>query len=303
MTNLDNQRIIAVTYVGTGRFNFYRDCEPNGNRLRKSLANFGIQLVVYSFSDLRRLVKFPNSNFFYFLTRYGAGSWFWKPIVMLDVLAKHNPTELVYFDADCVVTKDPRNAISANLARHDIAVFRQNSNLAGWISSRATKILGLGKGDLGEIDLLTAGIVILKNTPNSRAFLSAWSLLMKDPRVLLHPAISNETNQHRHDQAVLSALVSKGDWNCRVMSTGFYSTGKESLEDQVENAWVYTGELEKKIEKLFFLKRVFLVADYYSRKAYDLIKSAVITPIHLMFYLGQRALIGDSRAAKTDGFS
>jgi hypothetical protein len=298
--NNPKHEMIAITYVGSGKLGFYKDCSVNSERLRKSLERFGIQLVVYSFSDLRKLVRFPDSNFFYFFTRYGAGSWFWKPLVMLDALDKHNPKELIYLDADCVVNKDPREAIATNLTKHDVAVFRQNMKLLGWISGRATRILRLGIEDLQKTDLLTAGIVILKNSSNSRGFLNTWSLRMKDPRVLLHPAISNEVSHHRHDQTVLSTLVSKGDFKCRIMSSGFYSTGKESLEDRIENAWVYTGEIDKEIEGFYFLKRVLLVTDYYSRKAYDLIKSAVITPIHLMFYFAQRGSTRESRLIKID---
>lgn len=295
--NDTNHELIAITYVGTRRLNFYKDCSKNAERLELSLANFGIQLVVYNFSDLRKLVRFPESNFFYFFTRYGAGSWFWKPILILDALTKYNPRTLIYLDADCMITKDPRKVIADNLILHDVAVFGQNFSLQGWISPRAAKILGMGKEDIQKADLLTAGIVILKNSFNSRIFLNVWSLGMKDPRVLLHPAIRNATTRHRHDQAVLSALVSKGEITCNKMSSGFYSIGEESLENEIEDAWVYTGELEPKNDNLGFANRLGLYFDYYSRTFYDLAKSAVITPIHLVFYLSQKGIFGDSNSA------
>ena len=284
----ENPEIIAVTYIGSGRLNFYKDCTENATHLKQSLDKFGVPLIVYNFADLRKLVKFPNSDFFYFLTRYGAGSWFWKPIVILDALEKYSAKQIIYVDADCVINKNPINVISNNLELHDVAVFRQNSKLAGWISRRSAKILGLEYEELHNVDLLTAGIIVLRNSTRAREFLNAWHDGMRDPRVLLHPAIKHELAKHRHDQSVLSALVFKGFMDCKVMDSGFYSRRKESLEDNVATAWVYTGELETDSKVTTVTERIVLFADYHSRRIYDVVKSIIITPIHILFFLAQK---------------
>lgn len=288
MINTDSSEIIAITYVGSGRFNFYNDCSQNASRLKRSLAEFGIQLIIYDFSDLRKLARFPNSDFFYFFTRYGAGSWFWKPIVILDALNKYSPQELIYLDADCVINKDPRKIISKNLESDDVVVFRQNSSLSEWISARASKKLHLDKVELQNARLITAGILILKNSTKAKDFLKIWSAAMRDPRVLLHPMISSQAENHRHDQSVLSALLFKGSIDCKVMDSGFYSNGNESLENNVANAWVYTGDLESALKVSAVRERLALLVDYHSRKLYDIVKSLVITPIHILFFLAQK---------------
>lgn len=279
---------LVITYIGSGRLNFYKDCTENAARLKQSLDILGVPLIVYNFADLRKLVKFPNSDFFYFLTRYGAGSWFWKPIIILDALEKYGAKQIIYVDADCVINKNPINVLSNNLELHDVAVFRQNSKLAGWISSRSAKILGLETKELHNVDLLTAGIIVLRNSTRAKEFLNAWRDGMRDPRVLLHPAINHEVAKHRHDQSVLSALVFKGFMDCKVMDSGFYSRGKESLEDNVATAWVYTGELETDSKVTTVPGRIALFTDYYSRRIYDVVKSIFITPIHVLFFLAQK---------------
>lgn len=284
----ESRELTAVTYVGTGKFNFYKDCSENAERLRQSLANYGIPLVIYDFSDLRKLVKFPSSDLFYFFTRYGAGSWFWKPIVILDALNKYRSREVIYFDSDCVVTKDPRKLVHQNLTQNDIALFRQNTTLKGWISSRAIRILRLEEQELQNSYLLTAGVILMKNTDKARSFCSAWHNEMKNPRLLLHPHFRFQNIRHRHDQSVLSALVSKGKLECTVMENGFFSSGKESLEGNIANAWVYTGEVESISVDVSLQKRIALLADYYSRKFYEITKSIIITPIHVIFFILQR---------------
>ena len=288
MINTDSSEMIAITYVGSGRFNFYKDCSQNASRLKRSLAEFGIQLIIYDFSDLRKLARFPNSDFFYFFTRYGAGSWFWKPLVILDALNKYNPQEIIYLDADCVINKDPRKIISENLESDDVAVFKQNSALSGWISARASKKLNLDKVELQNSRLITAGVLLLKNSTKAKDFLNVWNAAMRDPRVLLHPMISSQAENHRHDQSVLSALLSKGAIKCKVMDSGFYSNGNESLEKNVENAWVYTGDLESTLKVISAYERFALLVDYHSRKLYDIVKSLVITPIHILFFLARK---------------
>ena len=279
---------LVITYIGSGRLNFYKDCTENAARLKQSLDILGVPLIVYNFADLRKLVKFPNSDFFYFLTRYGAGSWFWKPIVILDALEKYGAKQLIYLDADCVINKNPINVLSNNLELHDVAVFRQNSKLAGWISRRSAKILGLETEQLNNVDLLTAGIIVLRNSTRAKEFLNAWRDGMRDPRVLLHPAINHEVAKHRHDQSVLSALVFKGFMDCKVMDSGFYSRGKESLEDNVATVWVYTGELETDSKVTTVPGRIALFTDYYSRRIYDVVNSIFIAPIHVLFFLAQK---------------
>ncbi len=279
---------LAMTYVGSSKFGFYKDCDKAAARLKASLAEFDIELKVLRISHLRTLVRFPDSNFFYFFTRYGAGSWFWKPILIKHVLEKYEPRYLLYLDADCVILKDPRVLIERELQNSDISVFKQNVPLEGWISRRALRYLDLTSSEARRINLLTAGILLVRNSKYAFLFMNSWIYAMTDPRVLLSPIFARFGERHRHDQAVLSALVGKGVVNCNIMNAGFYSTGTETLEKNFEKAWVSTGDLGSPASKMSYLQKKRLIFEYYSRKVYDFIKSVVVTPIHLLFYLAQK---------------
>ncbi len=287
---MDNRKIdlLVMTYVGSSKFGFYKDCNSGAARLQASLSEFDIDLKVLTISDLRTLVKFPNSNFFYFFTRYGAGSWFWKPILINHVLEKYEPGYLLYLDADCVILKDPRLFIERELHNSDISLFKQNVHLEGWISRRALRCLDLTSAEARGMNLLTAGILLVRNSKDAFLFMNSWVYAMTDPRVLLSPIFTRFGERHRHDQSVLSALVGKGVVKCNIMGAGFYSTGTETLEKNLDKAWVSTGDLDGPALKMSYLQRMQSITDYSSRKVYDLIKSVVVTPIHLLFYLAQK---------------
>jgi hypothetical protein len=286
-------RCIGVTYVGTSRFRFYKDQSKDVGRLQKSLEAYDIELKIYRFADLKEIIPFPNSDFFYLFTRYGAGAWFWKPLIILDALNKYGPTNLIYLDADCAVTSDPRFVIEEELKDQDVALFQQNSKLAGWMSRRSSRLLSFTEADLSNANLVTAGILILKNSEFSKTFMKKWGFAMKDPRILLHPVFFAGKPIHRHDQSVLSSLLYKGDITAKLMKNGFYSKGSESLEENISDAWVYSGELESSSVDLTIKKRIALILDYYSRIGYDILKTLIIFPIHLLFFFVQNQFFGE----------
>lgn len=281
----ESRELTAVTYVGTGKFNFYKDCSENAERLRQSLANYGIPLVIYDFSDLRKLVKFPCSDLFYFFTRYGAGAWFWKPILILHALTTYKPKYLIYLDADCVLLKDPRIVIEESLRCSDVSLFKLNLPLEGWISKRALRKLDLTSSDARQMSLLTAGILLIRNSEKSLFFMKSWVTAMRNPHVLLSPMLGEFRVKHRHDQAVLSALVGKGELICSIMSSGFHSFGAETLEENFADAWVSTGYLTSTVLPMGYKQRLKSIVDYYSRIIYDFLKSILITPLHYLAYI------------------
>ena len=282
--NADNCDLLAITYVGSSKYGFYKNFSTEVNRLHASLKKYNICLKVYDSAELKKLVKFPDTNLFYFLTRYGAGAWFWKPLIISHSLKTNRAKILLYLDADCVVLKDPRLAIEEGLRDSDVNVFKQNVSLDCWISNRALKHLGLNVFDAHRITLLTAGIILVRNSKDSLSFMNTWADTMRNPKVLLHPIFAPARRKHRHDQAVLSALVGTGKLKCGVMNSGFYSLGDESLEWEIEHAWVGTGNLNSTSHTMGNLQRLNSITDYYFLFAYDVIKSILITPVHYFAY-------------------
>ncbi len=277
--------LLVITYVGSAKYGFYKDCTDGVARLQASLAEYNLDLKIYGLSDLKSLVRFPDSNLFYFFTRYGAGAWFWKPILIFHALTTYKPKYLIYLDADCVLLKDPRIAMEESLRRSDVSLFKQNVPLEGWISTRALRKLDLTSSDARQMSLLTAGILLIRNSENSLLFMNSWVAAMRNPQVLLSPTLGKFRVKHRHDQAVLSAIVGKGELSCSIMSSGFHSFGAETLEENVAGAWVSTGYLTSAVLPMGYTQRLKSIVDYYSRIIYDFLKSILITPLHYLAYI------------------
>jgi hypothetical protein len=87
------------------------------------------------------------------------------------------------------------------------------------------------------------------------------------------------------------------------MGAGFYSTGTETLEKNLDKAWVSTGDLGGPALRMSYLQRMQSITDYSSRKVYDLIKSVVVTPVHLLFYLAQKQSPKNSNPPNIDKIS
>jgi hypothetical protein len=257
-------------------------------RLAKSLEQFNTPLISYSLWDLVRILRPIDSSFFYFFTRYGAGAWFWKPIIIKHALTSLNPSNLIYVDADCVFTRNPSEIIAASLIRKDLAFFSQRNKLKGWVSNRAIGILKLTDEMLNESFLITAGIVILKNSIKSKESLLVWEKAMKDPRLLLHPVFTGRNKKHLHDQAILSSLIAKNELECALIPKGFYSLGVESNTESLSESWIYTGDIFPASSANRKKKRLALIFDYYSRKFYDVLKTIFVFPLHLALYLYER---------------
>lgn len=287
----DSPKILVITFVGSHHLGFYRDCRASEIRLRSSLEKFNTELITFTLGDLTKLVPLFSSSRFFFFTRYGVGAWFWKPILIKHALNLYNPDYLIYVDSDCGFNARPSDFLDLALKDSDIAFFVQNNPLNGWISKRAVRILGLTDEQLSNSQLVTAGIVMLKNTIKAREILTIWELTMKNPRLLLHPIINFNGRKHRHDQSILSALIARKDIFCNLAGTGFYSLGIESISDSLENSWIFSGDISASPSSMSITGRLRSISDYYSRWLYDLAKSFFISPIHWLYFCVERGLI------------
>jgi len=279
-----------VTYIGSHRFKFYKDLRSQLSDLETNLINYHYKLNVYDNVDLRKLLGIGDLNKFYLFTRYGAGAWFWKPKIILDALALSSAEYLMYLDVDCRLTKDPLPYLKEHLKLNSIALFNNPQPLMENISRRAKKSLKLESKVLAPSTLVTAGIILVKNSLEAREELTVWSKAMGNPRVLLHPVITFKKGKHLHDQSVLSALISMGRVQPRIIQNGFFSKGPETLEKSIDKCWVYTGSLGSESEDLPLITRIKSIFDNYQKYLYDFLKTLSIYPIHFLLFVLARFL-------------
>lgn len=279
-----------VTYIGSHRFKFYKNLQSQLSNLNTNLKDYNYKFRVYDNKDLRKLLGLGDLNNFYLFTRYGAGAWFWKPIIILDALELSSAKYLMYLDVDCRITKDPLPYLEEHLKLNSIALFKNPQLLMENISHRAKKSLMLESKFSSPPTLVTAGIVLVKNSLEARKELIVWSKAMGNPRVLLHPVITFKKEKHRHDQSVLSALISMGRVQPQIIQNGFFSKGPETLEKSIDKCWVYTGSLGSESEDLPLITRVGSILDNYQRYLYDFVKTLLIYPIHFLLFVVVRFL-------------
>jgi hypothetical protein len=295
LVNLKDPQLYVITFIGSHRLGFYKDCRKSEARLRKSLEPFGIPLVTYNLGDLLSLIPNLSSNRIYFFTRYGVGAWFWKPILIRHALTTLKSEYLIYVDSDCAFNINPTKVIEKTLFDSDLAFFAQNHKLKGWISTRAYRFLEMDLLELEKADLVTAGIAIVRNSEKSKQSLQAWELAMRNPRVLLHPLRDKFGIRHRHDQSILSALIARGRVECSLVRQGFFSQGLESISPSLEDSWIYTGDIQSKENHIRFSNKIPLYWDHYSRKFYEVFKTFLVFPLHMMFFYLENFISRDFR--------
>jgi hypothetical protein len=287
----ENQKVTVLTFIGSHKFGFYKDCRKSEKRLRNSLAKFDIPLVTFELKDLVSVLTPFSSTFFYLFTRYGVGAWFWKPIIIRYAMSIYPSEYLIYVDSDCAFSKDPVEMVETALRDHEVAFFAQNNKLDGWISKRAQKILDVNLEELRSNCLVTAGVVFLRNSSDSQRQMKIWEKTMRDPRLLLHPVFSSRGPKHLHDQSILSTLIAKGAITCNLIDSGFFSLGVESTAKSLEDSWIYTGNILPNSNPTTSIQRLFLIFDHYSRRIYDVCKTLIIFPIHLIYFLAELRII------------
>jgi hypothetical protein len=231
-------RVAVVTFATTHEDNPFKDYEKEIERLRGSALQFGLDFYVYTLHDLKKaMIHSPFMGYTYF--RKGVGGWFWKPIVILHFLEKIQCDYLLYLDVDCILLKDPLLVVQRFENQFDIAGFRMDAQIKNWTTRRIVN--NFQANDCDDAAMWTAGILLVKNSDESKRSLKHWLDSMSKPWNLFDLPFESDGVKHRHDQSVLSILIAKGEMQLLNLGEGFYSEGIEATSNSIEDAWVATG--------------------------------------------------------------
>jgi len=150
--------------------------------------------------------------------KFGAGFWLWKPYFILKTLEKIPEGDiLLYGDSGMLIRHPIGDLVESSLKDKDIVLFDYYEPDYGTASRSAN-------GDtFVAVDCQTescyksphvwAGMLLLRNSPTSRAFIKKWQSLCENTH-LLTAQPSKAPNQpnfshHQHDEGILSALAAK----------------------------------------------------------------------------------------------
>jgi hypothetical protein len=150
----------------------------------------------------------------------------WKPYVILEILKKMNFGDiLVYADAGCKVYPTKEWDFFWDQLRNFDAIFFQyrkqeykwgDPTLKNWIKKSVVDYFRYQQKceKWTEKQKILAGVMLLKKTQNTLSFIQDWhDIIMFKPN-LVYDAFGTEKMEqesffieHRHDQAILSALL------------------------------------------------------------------------------------------------
>lgn len=142
----------------------------------------------------------------------GAGYWLWKPYFILQTLKMMPEDDILFYGDSSGVFRDGIYNLLDLAKENDIVLFPGFHNNRGMI--KRSVINAMVNGDESYLDKiqLDAGMLLLRNTAKTRAFIEEWLKYSEDPELLTDIPSKDEYpdfKDHRHDQAILSILYHK----------------------------------------------------------------------------------------------
>jgi hypothetical protein len=134
-------------------------------------------------------------------------SFIWKPWYILSILNKLNDDDvLFYLDAGCELSPSafPELNRVLSLAQESSLFFSNKLSNLEWCSSAILKILGT---KIIDHESAAAGVMILKKDIHTVNLIRKWACISLYKKGLFFHG--NEEKRHRHDQFVLSLLLSE----------------------------------------------------------------------------------------------
>lgn len=205
MCKLIKNKIFLVSYAD-GRYVEAQDT------LFEKCNFFGIdKCIKFSRSDIVNS-EFYKKNQKILDHKRGSGYWIWKPYIILEVMKRMNPGEiLLYADAGMY----PINSLDSllELTKYsDVVLFNCGHTQKNYTKRDCFIIMNSDKEEYYNSIQSGAFLQIYKKTKFSIKFLKEWLKFCSDPRVVTDmentfgkPNLSGY-REHRHDQSILTNL-------------------------------------------------------------------------------------------------
>lgn len=142
----------------------------------------------------------------------GNGVWAWKSFIIKDALSHCNPNDIVcYLDASTIIKENPMSVIKSV---EDVLVCDSSWINHDWIKKDAFYFMHCDSEMYWNATQVWAGAVIVRNSEVGNDFIDDWLKYCCDRRIISDdPNISGDNlpgfRDHRHDQAVLTLLITK----------------------------------------------------------------------------------------------
>lgn len=171
--------------------------------------------VIMSYQPHHLDPRFVEENKEILMQKRGAGYWLWKPYIILQTLNIMPENDILMYADSTAIFKDGLNEILKLNEKHDIILFQTSKDFKNISWTKRDLIDKILPNDISFLQKpqLEATYIILRNNPKSRELIKNWLELAKDSSLITDSPSKNPEYssfiEHRHDQAILSALYYK----------------------------------------------------------------------------------------------
>lgn len=160
----------------------------------------------------------------------GAGYWLWKPYFIYKTLKMMAEGDyLIYVDASFVV-RGPVKPLIDLAEQHGMVFFSsENYSNKGYVKREAIEFFGVDYEQFKDSKQIAGGILVFKNTPQTRQKVEEWFSYAKRPELLTDQGSRvdeyHDFVDHRHEQSILNLMQFKQPFGHVVMadsSQGIY---------------------------------------------------------------------------------
>jgi hypothetical protein len=204
-----------------------------------ALSNNVQEAKIYGMGDIDH--KFKEANKEIFASKRGPAFWIWKPyLIDRELKEMADGDYLIYSDAGVEFVNNVNHIIDRMTS--DVWVFGNMWKHAHWCKADVmVTVFPEASPHLWEnCYQAQASVIVLRNTVSSRRFIHRWLSLCQQPGLIddspskrpNHP----EFQEHRHDQAILTALVFERDdtrlhWWPAMYNAGNFTYDKGGYEE------------------------------------------------------------------------
>ena len=187
---------------------------------KKQSISLGISALHNGFDAFKRFdlgsidLTFFGSNSETFKFARGGGYWLWKPYIIAAFLNESTETEVVCYVDSGVRLLAIGDTLKDLVNDDKIHVWKEsNGSIEQWTEPSVLEKLDI-RGVNKELPIIWAGAIISRNTEIFKWITNEWLTLAQNPELLRPESLegylkSDDFIWHRHDQSLLSILVSK----------------------------------------------------------------------------------------------
>ena len=240
----------------------------NRNILTYSAINRGVDFI-YNYRRFHIDPEFVKNNPI-LKESLGAGYWLWKPYFILKTLESVPENSIIiYADSGVLFRKPIREFLEQCFMdpNKDTVLFTydpKDYGLAGSIASgRVFDILKCREDRCRYGHHVWAGLLILKNTEQSKNFIRNWLNYCRDMELLTGATHSNnypEFKHIQHDESILSVLAARDHFAVNFINMDknffqYFHNHRRKTEDQEQSLLVFTS-VNLKEERKFLNKPI-----------------------------------------------